>query len=605
MSRVLSSSTSGLPFSPLIRLAILGLTAWGVSGGLVQGDAIVVNQSMKAPTIAEIFVEPGRVRVELEIGIRDFEAFRNTLPGEILEKLDPSQAAAPLAERFPKFFEEDWVLKADGETLVPTLESIQGRRRELRDEITGEPLSQGEEEDEAEPVVSVILNYAFDPPRPPTLSLRPPVESDGGRLAATVGFVLYHEGQAVNDFRYLGLESTVDLDWEDPWYSRFRHPNLKRQYDDPLRGFLYAEPFEVRKEIIARPRDLENWIDLDLEDKKELSPEDQAAILEKVGTFLSDRCPVTIDGKPAAGTLDRIHFVRRSLRRTSIVDSDESIPAVSATIGAIFVYPTTGLPQEASMTWDLFTHRTPEMTGMATDEAGGLPITVTPEDPVLTWKNYLKNPTVPGLISVPAPPEQSGWPIPISLILAAGMALSLWFRRQNSGAESKPGKGAWLAVLVLAGLSVMPATWVQFPPGNGKVRPANEEATSLIEGLLTNVYRSFDYRTESDIYDALDQSVHGGLLTEVYLDVQRALQLENQGGAKTKVKEIEILTADSQPAETSPSFRSRVEWTVLGTVGHWGHIHQRKNRYQADLTIEPVGGVWKLTGLELLGEERL
>jgi hypothetical protein len=43
----------------------------------------------------------------------------------------------------------------------------------------------------------------------------------------------------------------------------------------------------------------------------------------------------------------------------------------------------------------------------------------------------------------------------------------------------------------------------------------------------------------------------------------------------------------------------------MGTVGHWGHIHTRKNQYEAKITVESVEGVWKLTGLELLEEKRI
>ena len=78
--------------------------------------------------------------------------------------------------------------------------------------------------------------------------------------AANIGFVLYHRKLPATDFRYLGTESTVDLDWSDPWYSRFRNRNLRRQYDAPLNAFLYVEPYEVRVEIIARPVDLQQWL---------------------------------------------------------------------------------------------------------------------------------------------------------------------------------------------------------------------------------------------------------------------------------------------------------------------------------------------------------
>ena len=85
-----------------------------------------------------------------------------------------------------------------------------------------------------------------------------------GPPGASVGFVVYHEGIAVNDFRYLGPSQTLHLDWSDPWYSRFERRSLRRQYFAPMSGFLYVETYEVRKEIIARPLDLQAWVDLGL-----------------------------------------------------------------------------------------------------------------------------------------------------------------------------------------------------------------------------------------------------------------------------------------------------------------------------------------------------
>jgi hypothetical protein len=43
----------------------------------------------------------------------------------------------------------------------------------------------------------------------------------------------------------------------------------------------------------------------------------------------------------------------------------------------------------------------------------------------------------------------------------------------------------------------------------------------------------------------------------------------------------------------------------MGSVGHWGHIHIRKNQYEASIVVEAVEGSWKITDLELLEEERI
>ncbi len=84
-----------------------------------------------------------------------------------------------------------------------------------------------------------------------------------------------------------------------------------------------------------------------------------------------------------------------------------------------------------------------------------------------------------------------------------------------------------------------------------------------------------------------------------------SMELANQGGARAKVKEIEMLEVEPRKLQGRPGFQARCTWTVAGSVGHWGHIHQRKNKYEADLTVEPVDGVWKLTRLDLLQEERI
>jgi hypothetical protein len=46
-------------------------------------------------------------------------------------------------------------------------------------------------------------------------------------------------------------------------------------------------------------------------------------------------------------------------------------------------------------------------------------------------------------------------------------------------------------------------------------------------------------------------------------------------------------------------------WTAQGTVGHWGHVHTRRNRYNAVVTVQAIDGAWKITDLEVLEEQRI
>ena len=101
-------------------------------------DALVITQAMKAATIAEIFIEEGGVRVEVEIGVADLPAFQNLLPDEILARMGIS--APPLEERLGTFFRNDLKFVADGRVLPGRVLQMKARRRVPRDEVTGEPL---------------------------------------------------------------------------------------------------------------------------------------------------------------------------------------------------------------------------------------------------------------------------------------------------------------------------------------------------------------------------------------------------------------------------------------------------------------------------------
>ena len=102
----------------------------------------------------------------------------------------------------------------------------------------------------------------------------------------------------------------------------------------------------------------------------------------------------------------------------------------------------------------------------------------------------------------------------------------------------------------------------------------------------------------------LEKSVSGELLTDLSLAPPPGLELANQGGARVKVKTTEVSNAELVERDGN-RLTIASAWNVSGSVGHWGHIHQRSNGYRANLEISEINGVWKLTGLEILEEQRL
>jgi hypothetical protein len=134
---------------------------------------------------------------------------------------------------------------------------------------------------------------------------------------------------------------------------------------------------------------------------------------------------------------------------------------------------------------------------------------------------------------------------------------------------------------------------------------SDEDAAEVLGALLRNIYVAFDFRDESAIYDALARSATGDLLTQIYLETQKSLELQSQGGARVKVKEVVLIEADQENLQGEVGFVATCTWNVRGSVGHWGHIHQRVNQYQARISVKPVDGEWKIFSLELLQEKRI
>jgi len=571
---------------PLCAL-ILATLLWLPSS--TRADAVIVNSAMFANTIAEYFVEQDHVRIELEIGEGDIAVFRNLLPDALYAAMGFGDA--PLEQRLRRFLENDMPVFADGERLPAFVRDMKPGTRPLRDPITGEVLPTPE--DQAVPVIRVTLVFPLQA-RPDTLTLYAPSETGQGNI----GFVLYHEGVAVNDFRYLGSGYTVNLDWDDPWYSAFPQRSLQRQYASPMAGFIYVEPYEVRKEIIVRPHDIQQYVDLGLEGRDVIPADMQDEVKRRVVDFLENHFPLRIDGEPVEMTIDRVNFLRRTLRNSTVVDRQD-IDVLPATLGIIYVTPTSGLPQSVEMDWDLFNEKMPKVSAATVDEAGSLPIVLEPDFAVLRWDNYLKSPTLPTLAEIAPPPTRLQKMSVLGRWMAAALTMLFLFlavRRWRSG-RNMPG-------LMLAGAAVFAVAGILLGRIATQAEIDSTRLKQLTEDLLHNVYRAFDYRGEEVIYDVLAQSVAGDLLTDVYLETRRGLELANQGGARVKVNDVEVKEALLN-AKDGDTLQVESHWTVGGSVGHWGHIHQRRNGYHALLEISAIDGRWKLTGLQILQEERL
>ncbi|MEM1369901.1 MAG: hypothetical protein AAGG02_18225, partial [Cyanobacteria bacterium P01_H01_bin.15] len=421
------------------------------------------------------------------------------------------------------------------------------------------------------------------------------------------GFIVFHNGIPVTNYWYLSQPEPLNLDWDDPWYSRFENPNLKRPHQSSVTSYVYVEPYEVRHEIVIRVQDLAPWLDRKISRDAILKPTDLQQIREQAIQLFSERPQTTIDGEDPAPIVDQLQFLKVDSRGIfQVLPEDQPQAAVSTILGITLAFPNERIPQKIEMEWDLFSDRIQSIATTTTDPAGPFPYTLTPDDNVLVWDNFLKKYQLPTVEYLSAK-NRIRIPVVTLLGLAGAIAAGLWLYRQRQKQAFKPWNYLPLVGCLTFGFLSYPFTQVGLGASSILVKPVSEtEAELIFAQLLRNIYRAMDFREESDIYDKLAVSLDGDLLTEVYLQNQRSLALENEGGAIAKVEDIEILEVtreDTGERQGEQAFRTR--WTAFGTVQHWGHHHQRLNQYDAILSLTPIDGAWKITDIELLEESRL
>ena len=131
------------------------------------------------------------------------------------------------------------------------------------------------------------------------------------------------------------------------------------------------------------------------------------------------------------------------------------------------------------------------------------------------------------------------------------------------------------------------------------------KASDIFQQLHKNIFRAFDYHGESEVYDALARSVEGDLLEKLYLEITDSLRVAEQGGAIAKVEQVNFIDGqkmviDDENSVENPSFAYRSQWELIGTVEHWGHIHERSNKYDAEFTVEMVDDDWKIIEMNVV-----
>ena len=598
-----------LVFTRLILVPVLLATYF--CGSAAKADWINLTGAETAPNIAEIYVLDDHVKLVLEVYVGDLETFEELVPNDWLKEAKVKRLGA--TERLKLFASEKFQFVTDsGEKLAAQLQLIEPRLRKDRKSPFAGMINPYTRQRVPEPpkdkrVLYAELVYPFKQ-QPNALTLIPPLDKEG-RPKVSIGFIAYHKAVPIIDFRYLGAPARVALDWQDPWYSKFDNPNLKRHHKSALMSFLYVEPYEVRHEILTRVKDLEQWVDLGLRGDEYIEPDELEGLRQRIGEFLLHKNTVRVDGRALKPILDRISYVKVAITGIQLIENPERLDISTAIVGVIISYITDGLPQEVTVNWELFTDQIRRVPATAIDPAGPLVSYVEPQDNVHKWTNVLKKYQMPTVEAIAVAGSLGRVNVPVGSLAFLAVLLPMGWqiaRRRRHGKSVAVPIMAMVALLA-ASLATYPYTQVSVAKPTAIAGSLEgEPAQVLLHALLKNVYRAFDFREEGDVYDKLALSVSGDLLANIYLQNRASFAVQKAGGAQAKIKQVEILDVTAGKIADRPlAFAFKSKWTAMGTVGHWGHVHTRKNLYDAIVTVTAVDGNWKITKLELLEEKRV
>jgi len=394
---------------------------------------------------------------------------------------------------------------------------------------------------------------------------------------------------------------------------------------------IAVEPDGVRFAAGLNLAFLDEALDVPRESLDSVADVEVPAIEAALRDYFREKVVVAIDGVPVTPVIESFQFFNDP--EPGMMGIFPRFGARALMRGAIIArYKALAQPQTVAITWPTYP---PDLLAVelegTTGPDGGPPAMVieaqiqalgeleiirfSEAKPTVTW--YADEGGEARYQDVPPPPT----PKPPATVSALGLALVLASLAGAGAAVLRLGPrrglvaGAAMASFALAAaLTLGPVAPVAIPGTGGGAPPVTpERARAIFEPLHANMYRAFDYTDEGDIYDALERSVDGPLLAELYDQIYTSLVQAEQGGMLgivTGVEPLETTLADtptSTPTSTDgpPTIGLTHRWRVSGTVYHFGHSHTRVHEYQADYTLAAREGSWRIVGHRLRSQRRL
>ena len=368
----------------------------------------------------------------------------------------------------------------------------------------------------------------------------------------------------------------------------------------PIMVYLSVEPFEIRQEILVQASSAMEILGKGYDYLTSIPVDLQSGIKEDLQDSVISNTTLFIDGQMVFPSEMQANFatLNRGGVSTRKNPVDESLE--NGIIGISLIYDTESFPDSILVDWTLFPPSVRSIEASAVDPHGALTVMMNPDDYKFLWKSRLAGFKVPDVRAV----EFSRPSVPaISLLLWMGILVFVLYMVVSR----KPViVRYWMIAIVGIGFACFPflrfnADFPFIPQG----KPSRERTGIIINDLLTNVYMAFDRRTEEDVYDRLALTVSGDQLTDIYLQNRQSMAMENRGGARAKVDEVNVQELYAVERAEYDGLVADVLWTVRGSVNHFGHTHYRQNQYRALVSFNSDNETWKIYHIETIDEKRI
>ncbi|KUJ71722.1 hypothetical protein [Ruegeria profundi] len=576
-----------------------------VSGAqAVSADVVLTNGSEVAPNIAVLHVKDDGVYVDLEIYIEDIPLFADMLPigwssdfveGEPEAEQESNQGSAQVENRVLSIVARDEeplhaeIRKLEYRTRIDRASPLAGQRDPFSGQIVPSPPKDPR-------VLFVEVFFPFQNSVPNELTIMPP--SQDGEPLVTIGMQVFDREVPVTDFSYLSKPAELKIHWPDPWDSRFSAESLNRKAQDGTSTFLYIEPREVRHETLIRLRELAPWIGETTEVGQTLSPQPSALIVNQAAAFLASRNPVSIDGKlvqPSNATAKLLELTSQGFQ---VVEPGKEVSVNNAFIGAILSFPSADLPDQVTVTWDMFDEKISRVATISNDVAGPFFGAVTPADPQFHWQNHLLQYERASVTQIPV--EQQTWQNP-AFALISGMisAASLGFFLLCKEKVAK--RISCVTMIAATSATVAFSGYLPDLPWKKSVPPELQVAEDILRSMVENLSTATLEVSPAARKSELAQIVTEASLGDIASEVERGLAIRTPGGSLATVTNISDLKLERiNPTLKPGGFSTLAKWTAKAQGGHWGHAHMRAVTFRVLAEVIPESGHWKLDGLTVI-----